>query len=148
MLEINEEISFDKINEIAYVSESLVSKNLLNYLKPEYKKRLTSIDDRANEIVNTVRESIKSDSPIENLLQEYELNTKAGTVLLCLAEALLRIPDKKTIDRLLEDKFSSVDWKKHINSDKGIQIEINGDLFNCSIIKEPLYDPSGQKMRS
>ena len=35
-----------------------------------------------------------------------------------------------------------------INSDKGIQVEINGDLFNCSIIKEPLYDPSGQKMRS
>ena len=38
--------------------------------------------------------------------------------------------------------------KDEIKSDKGIQIEINGDLFNCSIIKEPLYDPSGQKMRS
>ena len=37
---------------------------------------------------------------------------------------------------------------EEIKSDKGIQIEINGDLFNCSIIKEPLYDPSGQKMRS
>ena len=35
-----------------------------------------------------------------------------------------------------------------LNSGKGIQVEINGDLFNCSIIKEPLYDPSGQKMRN
>ena len=43
--------------------------------------------------------------------------------------------------------FSYVN-KNEIQSDKGIQIEINGDLFNCSIIKEPLYDPSGQKMRS
>ena len=43
--------------------------------------------------------------------------------------------------------FSYVN-KDEIKSDKGIQIEINGDLFNCSIIKEPLYDPSGQKMRS
>ena len=43
--------------------------------------------------------------------------------------------------------FSYVN-KEEIKSDKGIQIEINGDLFNCSIIKEPLYDPSGQKMRS
>ena len=43
--------------------------------------------------------------------------------------------------------FSYVN-KKEIQSDKGIQIEINGDLFNCSIINEPLYDPSGQKMRS
>ena len=37
---------------------------------------------------------------------------------------------------------------KELNSEKGIQVEINGDLFNCLIIKEPLYDPSGQKMRS
>ena len=43
--------------------------------------------------------------------------------------------------------FSYVN-KKEIQSDKGIQIEINGDMFNCSIIKEPLYDPTGQKMRS
>ena len=45
------------------------------------------------------------------------------------------------------DAFSYVD-QNEIKSQKGIQVEINGDLFNCSIIKEPLYDPSGQKMRS
>ena len=38
--------------------------------------------------------------------------------------------------------------KNEIQNEKGIQVEINGDLFNCSVIKEPLYDPSGQKMRS
>ena len=38
--------------------------------------------------------------------------------------------------------------QNEIKSDKGIQVEINGDFFNCSIIKEPLYDPTGQKMRS
>ena len=36
---------------------------------------------------------------------------------------------------------------KELNSEKAIQVEINGDLFNCAITKEPLYDPSGQKMR-
>ena len=35
-----------------------------------------------------------------------------------------------------------------LKSTNRIQVEINGDLFNCSIIKEPLYDPSGEKMRS
>ena len=35
-----------------------------------------------------------------------------------------------------------------INHDNKIQIEINGDLFNCSLIKDSLYDPTGQKMRS
>ena len=129
MNEMNLEITFDEINKIAYASESLVVKNLLDYLKPEYNKRLLNIEDRANEIVEAVRKSIKSDSPIENLLQEYELNTKEGTVLLCLAEALLRIPDKKTMDRLLEDKFSSVDWKKHISADKGVFVNASSWAF-------------------
>ena len=126
---MNLEITFDEINKISYASESLVAKHLLDYLKPEYNKRLLNIEDRANEIVEAVRKSIKSDSPIENLLQEYELNTKEGTVLLCLAEALLRIPDKKTMDRLLEDKFSSVDWKKHISADKGIFVNASSWAF-------------------
>ncbi len=43
--------------------------------------------------------------------------------------------------------FTFIDQNK-IKSENKIQVEINGDLFNCSIIKEPLYDPSGQKMRS
>tara|TARA_B100001029_G_scaffold117680_1_gene97547 strand:+ start:1 stop:1191 length:1191 start_codon:yes stop_codon:yes gene_type:complete len=43
--------------------------------------------------------------------------------------------------------FSYID-QNELKSEKGIQVEINGDLFNCSVIKEPLYDPSGQKMRS
>ena len=43
--------------------------------------------------------------------------------------------------------FSYLDTKD-LNSDKKIQVEINGDMFNCSIIKAPLYDSSGQKMRS
>ena len=43
--------------------------------------------------------------------------------------------------------FTFID-QNQIKSESKIQIEINGDLFNCSIIKEPLYDPSGAKMRS
>ena len=43
--------------------------------------------------------------------------------------------------------FTFID-QKNIKSENKIQVEINGDLFNCSLIKEPLYDPSGQKMRS
>ena len=43
--------------------------------------------------------------------------------------------------------FSYVD-QNELKSEKGIQVEINGDFFNCSIIKETLYDPTGEKMRS
>ena len=129
VLNTTSEINFNEINEIVYKSESILSKILLDYLKPEYDKRISNIEDRAIEIVQSVRESSKSDSPIESLLQEYELNSSEGTVLLCLAEALLRIPDKKTMDRLLEDKFSSVDWKKHISADKGIFVNASSWAF-------------------
>ena len=95
MNEINQELTFDEVNKIAYVSESLIAKNLLDYLKSEYNQRLLNIEDRANEIVESVRESIKSDSPIENLLQEYELNTKEGTVLLCLGRLCFEFQIKK-----------------------------------------------------
>ena len=129
MLEIIDKPSFNKINEISYSSETDLTHTLLNYLKPEYKKRIRNVEDRATDIVETIRKSIKSDSPIESLLQEYQLNTREGTVLLCLAEALLRIPDKLTIDRLLEDKFASVDWKTHISFDKGLFVNASSWAF-------------------
>ena len=83
-------------------------------------------------------------SPIENLLQEYKLNTEEGTVLLCLAEALLRIPDQKTIDRLLEDKFTSTDWKKHTGFDKGLFVNASSWAFliTGNILKRNKYDES------
>ena len=120
VLIVMNKISFEKINEVAYTSEKEVADKLLHFLKYEYKKRINSIEDRASEIVEVARKSKSSSNPIDSLLQEYQLNTKEGTVLLCLAEALLRIPDKKTIDRLLEDKFTSVDWKQHMGFDKGL----------------------------
>ena len=129
MLAIKDKSSFNKINEISYSSETDLTHTLLNYLKPEYKKRIRNVEDRATDIVETIRKSIKSDSPIESLLQEYQLNTREGTVLLCLAEALLRIPDKLTIDRLLEDKFASVDWKTHISFDKGLFVNASSWAF-------------------
>ena len=87
-------INFEKINDIVYANEENVVKELLEYLTPEYNSRLNNIKVRAGEIVTSARKSIGLiNNPIDNLLQEYQLNTLEGTILLCLAEALLRIPD-------------------------------------------------------
>ena len=123
-------VNFEKINDIAYANEENVVKELLEYLTPEYNSRLNNIKVRAGEIVTSARKSISLiNNPIDNLLQEYQLNTHEGTILLCLAEALLRIPDKKTIDRLLEDKFTSTDWKKHTGFDKGFFVNTSSWAF-------------------
>ena len=45
---------------------------------------------------------------------EYELSSQEGVVLMCLAEALLRIPDAETADRLIRDKLGPADWEGHL----------------------------------
>ncbi|MEZ8385875.1 bifunctional proline dehydrogenase/L-glutamate gamma-semialdehyde dehydrogenase PutA, partial [Vibrio splendidus] len=55
---------------------------------------------------------------IDALLLEYSLDTQEGILLMCLAEALMRIPDSATADALIRDKLSVADWKSHLkNSD-------------------------------
>lgn len=51
---------------------------------------------------------------VQGLLQEFSLSSQEGVALMCLAEALLRIPDKATRDALIRDKISNGDWQSHI----------------------------------
>ena len=51
---------------------------------------------------------------MEVFLAEYGLSTEEGVALMCLAEALLRVPDAETIDALIEDKIAPSDWGKHL----------------------------------
>ncbi len=53
---------------------------------------------------------------IEDLLTEYDLSTREGIVLMGLAEALIRIPDRATADRLIEDKIGGTLWQRHLGS--------------------------------
>ena len=51
---------------------------------------------------------------VQGLLQEFSLSSNEGVALMCLAEALLRIPDKKTRDLLIKDKINQGNWKEHL----------------------------------
>ena len=51
---------------------------------------------------------------VQGLLQEFSLSSQEGVALMCLAEALLRIPDKATRDALIRDKISNGNWQSHI----------------------------------
>ncbi len=52
--------------------------------------------------------------PVEGLVREYDLSSQEGVALMCLAEALLRIPDVATRDALIRDKISTGDWRGHV----------------------------------
>ncbi|MGB7690187.1 MAG: bifunctional proline dehydrogenase/L-glutamate gamma-semialdehyde dehydrogenase PutA [Pseudolabrys sp.] len=71
------------------------------------------IDAHARRLVEAIRAHIGGLGGIEDFLQAYALSTKEGLALMVLAEALLRVPDAETADRLIEDKLKAGDWTHH-----------------------------------
>ncbi|MCB1958783.1 MAG: trifunctional transcriptional regulator/proline dehydrogenase/L-glutamate gamma-semialdehyde dehydrogenase, partial [Rhodocyclaceae bacterium] len=69
-----------------------------------------------------VREVRGSTDPqlMEAFLAEYGLSTREGVALMCLAEALLRVPDAETVDELIRDKIAPHDWSEHIGDSGSI----------------------------
>ncbi|MBO9401996.1 bifunctional proline dehydrogenase/L-glutamate gamma-semialdehyde dehydrogenase PutA [Shimia sp. R9_3] len=65
------------------------------------------------QLVTKIREETRP-GLMEVFLAEYGLSTDEGVALMCLAEALLRVPDAETIDALIEDKVAPSDWGKHL----------------------------------
>jgi len=78
------------------------------------------ITERAAALVRTVREKRLSYGGVDALLHEYDLSSKEGVVLMCLAEALMRIPDSETADRLIRDKIASGDWGAHMGRSESL----------------------------
>src|SRR5438309_10725577 len=65
-------------------------------------------------LVEAVRRERLGKGGLDAFLQEYALSSPEGVALMCLAEALLRIPDSETVDRLIRDKIASADWQSHL----------------------------------
>lgn len=77
------------------------------------KERL-AVQDIASELVANVRETRLSKSGLDAFMTKYDLSSDEGIVLMCLAEALLRIPDKLTADKLIKDKLTSANWHEYV----------------------------------
>jgi RHH-type proline utilization regulon transcriptional repressor/proline dehydrogenase/delta 1-pyrroline-5-carboxylate dehydrogenase len=71
------------------------------------------VDREATRLVEAIRAKAGALGGIEDFLREYSLSTKEGLALMVLAEALLRVPDAATADRLIEDKLAAADWAHH-----------------------------------
>ncbi|MGB7319685.1 MAG: bifunctional proline dehydrogenase/L-glutamate gamma-semialdehyde dehydrogenase PutA [Planktotalea sp.] len=84
----------------------------------------SQISAKAADLIVRIR---NADNPglMEVFLAEYGLSTDEGVALMCLAEALLRVPDADTIDALIEDKIAPSDWGQHLG-------ESSSSLVNAS----------------
>ncbi len=76
--------------------------------------RRDAIKGRAIDLVKRVRQRSRDAGAMEAFMREYDLSSEEGVVLMCLAEALLRIPDSDTAEQLISDKLAEADWESHL----------------------------------
>jgi RHH-type proline utilization regulon transcriptional repressor/proline dehydrogenase/delta 1-pyrroline-5-carboxylate dehydrogenase len=78
-----------------------------------------AVRDTARRLVSALR-ATRTGSGVEGLVHEFSLSSQEGVALMCLAEALLRIPDDATRDALIRDKIARGDWRSHIGRDRSL----------------------------
>ncbi|MBT8068479.1 MAG: bifunctional proline dehydrogenase/L-glutamate gamma-semialdehyde dehydrogenase PutA [Gammaproteobacteria bacterium] len=107
------------INDLYLADEEKLVKELVEAADPGDAVR-EKIQKTAEQLVRAVRKNTAKDGGIEAFLQQYDLSSDEGVLLMCIAEALLRIPDADTADRLIADKITSAKWKDHIGESDSI----------------------------
>jgi RHH-type proline utilization regulon transcriptional repressor/proline dehydrogenase/delta 1-pyrroline-5-carboxylate dehydrogenase len=96
------------------------------------------IQDLAQHLVIAVRErGIQHQGGVDAFMHEYDLSSQEGVMLMCLAEALLRIPDTDTADHLIRDKLSQADWDTHIGQSPSLFVNAStwGLMLTGQIVK-------------
>jgi RHH-type transcriptional regulator, proline utilization regulon repressor / proline dehydrogenase / delta 1-pyrroline-5-carboxylate dehydrogenase len=85
----------------------------------------------------------KKASGIDAFLQQYGLDTDEGIALMCLAEALLRVPDAATADALIRDKIGTIDWSEHLG--ESASTFVNAATFSLMLTGEVLDPPDARQ---
>ncbi len=88
-------------------------------LAPERAQR---VQERARALVEKVRSKQTANAGMQSFLREYDLSSAEGVLLMCVAEALLRIPDAATADKLIRDKLSQGDWERHVGRNPSLLV--------------------------
>jgi RHH-type proline utilization regulon transcriptional repressor/proline dehydrogenase/delta 1-pyrroline-5-carboxylate dehydrogenase len=76
----------------------------------------------AADLVRRVRTRAQDQGAIEAFMRQYDLGSEEGVLLMCVAEALLRIPDQDTADKLIRDKLGDADWKRHMGQSDSVLV--------------------------
>ncbi len=95
------------------------------------------VQNMAHHLVSAVRNKNSANAGLDAFLHEYNLSSQEGVLLMCLAEALLRIPDAETADKLIRDKLSQGEWDTHWGHSHSLLVNAStwGLMLTGSIVK-------------
>jgi len=118
------------IDSLYHADEATVVEQLVEQarLDPDMAAR---VSDRAALLIAEVRKRKSEQGVMEAFMQEYDLSSEEGVVLMCLAEALLRIPDADTAEKLIADKLGDADWEAHMG--KSASILVNASTWGLML---------------
>ncbi|WP_188726033.1 bifunctional proline dehydrogenase/L-glutamate gamma-semialdehyde dehydrogenase PutA [Shewanella carassii] len=129
---------FKAISDNYIVDEEQYLSDLIK-LVPSSDETIERVTHRAHDLVSKVRQYDKKGLMvgIDAFLQQYSLETQEGIILMCLAEALLRIPDPETADALIEDKLSGAKWDEHLSKSDSVLVNAStwGLMLTGKIVK-------------
>jgi RHH-type transcriptional regulator, proline utilization regulon repressor / proline dehydrogenase / delta 1-pyrroline-5-carboxylate dehydrogenase len=103
---------------------------------------------RAQQFVEGVRSYQARRTGLDAFLRKYDLSSQEGVILMCLAEALLRIPDDDTADKLIADKIAAGDWAAHLSDAESLFVNAStwGLMLTGRIVRPSdvdMHDPRG-----
>ena len=124
------------INRDYLADEASIVRRLLPLARsqPALKRK---IEDTAKSLAESVRARQRNSSGLHAFLNHYDLSSHEGVVLMCLAEALLRIPDAGTMDALIADRLGSADWERHLGKDSSLFV--NASTWGLMLTGKLLY---------
>ncbi len=108
-----------RIRDYYRISESVAIDQILPIAEVNPRAR-SKAWERARTMVLKIRRDQEGHGGVDALLHEYSLSTAEGVVLMCLAEALLRVPDQETQDELIRDKLSKGQWTPHLGNSESL----------------------------
>ena len=76
----------------------------------------------AADLVRRVRARARNQGVVEAFMRQYDLGSEEGVLLMCVAEALLRIPDQGTADALIRDKLGDANWRRHLGQSESVLV--------------------------
>ncbi len=130
-----------KVFASALISEATAVNSLIDKISV-FNDNFQSIYEQAKALVENMR-SIEASSQLEAFLKEYSLETNEGVVIMCLAEALLRIPDSETADKLIHDKLKYADFEQHMGESDSLLVNastwgllLSGKVVNLGEVQE------------
>lgn len=128
--------SRDYINQAYHCDEEVIVKELVDKIQLTQKQQIDT-QIYATEFVQKIRQQKIGHLNLDAFLLQYDLSSSEGTALMCLAEALLRIPDSATRDKLIRDKICRGDWSDHAGKSKVffVNAATYAFMFTAKVIK-------------